>query len=217
MLASLGTPLDYTHDGVSSRQPRQLDQTKICARSIYRDKSVVFLMRDPRDTVVSAYFQKSLRLGGYEGNLSAYLADPVFGVENVIRFNLTWLDRGRALPAFHVVTYEALVADTAKVLRSVGDFLGVELRDTDIARVVGEHAFAKMRERQAQGEVSSSHRQKLLPTDRDNPESYKSRRGKPGGYVDYFSPADLSYCDELLARYRYFETCQVVMPHGASH
>ncbi len=210
MLANLGTPLDYVHDGIN-RSPQPLEQIRLCAREVYREKPVVFLLRDPRDTVVSGYFQKSLRLDEYGGSLSDFLRDPLHGVERVIRYHLIWLERGAELPAFLPVTYEALVADTAMGLRGIVDFLGIDLHGADLDRVVAEYTFEKMRERQAQGTISHANRSKLLPTNPSNPESYKTRRGKPGGYVDYFSAGDLSYCEEMFARHRYFETCQALM------
>ena len=42
-------------------------------------------------------------------------------------------------------------------------------------------------------------RQLLQPSDVNDPESYKVRRGKIGGYVDYLEPSDIEYADQAMA------------------
>jgi hypothetical protein len=62
-----------------------------------------------------------------------------------------------------------------------------------------------MREQEEKGEFSKMYNKKIFGAAvADNSDSYKVRRGKVGGYTDYFSEKDLAYCDELLARYDYF-------------
>jgi hypothetical protein len=58
---------------------------------------------------------------------------------------------------------------------------------------------------------ANRYRHKLIPSDSDNPDSYKVRRGKVGGYSDYLSAEDIAYCDEVLKHYTYFETCRALI------
>ena len=41
---------------------------------------------------------------------------------------------------------------------------------------------------------------RLLPGDKSNPDSYKVRRAKVGGYRDYFSDAELEQIDAMVDR-----------------
>ena len=41
---------------------------------------------------------------------------------------------------------------------------------------------------------------RLRPGDRENPESYKARRGKVGGYADYFTDEEISRIRALIAQ-----------------
>jgi hypothetical protein len=52
-----------------------------------------------------------------------------------------------------------------------------------------------MRQLERCGRFSSD---KLTPGDRDDPESYKTRRGKVGGYLDYFGSVDIDYLNRRL-------------------
>ena len=56
--------------------------------------------------------------------------------------------------------------------------------------------FGNMRKMEASLEYD---RQLLQPGDVNDPESYKVRRGKIGGYVDYLGPGDSEYADQALA------------------
>ena len=40
---------------------------------------------------------------------------------------------------------------------------------------------------------------RLAPGDKDNPDSYKVRRGKVGGYTDYFDDDQLAVIDAMVA------------------
>lgn len=53
----------------------------------------LFLLRDPRDTVISGYFQKTKRntSNNYHGSIAQFIRDPRYGIEKIIYFNLTWL------------------------------------------------------------------------------------------------------------------------------
>jgi hypothetical protein len=56
--------------------------------------------------------------------------------------------------------------------------------------------FGNMRKMEASLEYD---RQLLQPGDVNDPESYKVRRGKIGGYVDYLDPSDVEYADQAMA------------------
>jgi len=38
----------------------------------------------------------------------------------------------------------------------------------------------------------------LMPRDKNDPESFKTRRGKVGGYVDYLTPQDIEFLDAKM-------------------
>ena len=49
-----------------------------------------------------------------------------------------------------------------------------------------------------QKRVFRGHGQRLVPGNRDNPDSFKVRRAKVGGYRDYFDDAQLVIIDDMM-------------------
>jgi hypothetical protein len=204
----LGVTLKYTHDGMGVSKLRPFKKRNHCTRSSYQNKPVVFLTRDPRDTVVSAYFHTKLRVGNFTGDISQFIRDPLHGIEKILLYNLTWLERGPDLPAFLPITYEETSDNSFAVVRKIADFLGVGLADSDIKRVVANNTFENMHKRESGDEYRQRYEWEISPGNPNEPESYKVRRGKVGGFVDYLSVEDIVYCNKILSHYRYFESVE---------
>lgn len=185
-----------THDGGNVRA-RVSDV--VHPRTRYKDKKVLFLARDPRDIVVSAFFQASKRKHVYEGELSDFLRSPVGSIETIIAFYNAWA-REREVPrAFHMVKYESLHESPESELREVLNFIGLgEIQEPTIARAVEYASFDNMRRLEVEGEVGGG-RLLLRPADKNDPESYKTRRGRTGGYRDYLSSPDIAYLDSRIS------------------
>lgn len=205
MLDELGLPFDYRHDGSTHRGANKISQIRVGNKPLFHMYPVVFLSRDPRDTVVSGYFEMTRRDGlPYNGTISDFIRDPRHGIKKCILFNKAWLRTGAKLRRFLPITYEELSENPEGALRTVVDFVGAEVGDDVIARAVTENTFEKMRQREVNGAYRRSLKKKLTPGNREDPESYKLRRGKIGGYVDYLSPDDVAYCNAMLERYGYW-------------
>jgi hypothetical protein len=205
MLDELGLPFDYRHDGSTHSGANKFSQLRVCNKPLFQNHPVVFLSRDPRDTVVSGYFEMTRRDElPYNGSISDFVRDPRHGITKCILFNKAWLKAGARLGRFLPITYENLSEDPQAVLNKIVDFVGATVTHEALARVARENTFEKMRQREANGEYGR-YKKKLTPKRKDDPESYKVRRGKIGGYIDYLSPNDVAYCDAMLERYGYWQ------------
>jgi hypothetical protein len=217
MLDRLNLPTRHTHARSGYNISCHFNDLHIVKKDLFRyrllplrffQRSILFLHRDPRDTAVSGYFQKTLRLGSKSDiSMADFIRDPHLGVEKIIIFNLMWLERGRKIRKFKSISYESLRSHSVEGLASITKWLRPDSAFDlhKIESVVQESSFQKMREQEENGELSKQYDKKIFGgTVADNPDSYKVRRGKVGGYIDYFSEKDLAYCDELLARYDYF-------------
>ncbi len=186
-----------SHDGHPDRQrPEELSGSK----GRYRRHRVLLLVRDPRDAVVSLYFQAVKRQwwgGSYQGTLHDFLHEDAGSVASILAYYNTWA-RQRTVPrALHLVRYEDLHADPHTELRSIMSFIGVvDVSDATIDKAVEAARFERMRELE-QSDALGSYR--LKPVDPDDEESYKTRRGKAGGYVDYFDGDELAWLDARVA------------------
>ena len=74
--------------------------------------------------------------------------------------------------------------------------LGWPLKDeAEIGRIVEAGSFARLKELEARNAYND---RRLAAASADDPESYKIRRGKIGGFVDYLSKSDIDYINGYL-------------------
>lgn len=202
MLDGLKLDAKYTHDGSGHSKTGHVEELQPASEA-FAGKTIVFLYRDPRDTVVSGYFQTAKRLGGYEGTISDFIRDPRHGIEKIVRFNMEWLARGADLGKFHAVTYEDLKADTVGALSTIVGFVGAERTPQEIATTVDEASFEKMQARERSGELAERYGRILAPADSKDPNSYKVREGIVGGFRKHLGDDDIAFCDEVVVRLGY--------------
>jgi len=187
--------MQFTHD--DNAHLKSVSELKYDGAK-YRHLSVVFLSRDPRDVVVSMYFQLSVREATlqdnsvFQGSLSEFLRDKIHGIGKVIAFMNVWARNRRIPKQFMLLRYEDMIEDAEREIWRVLFFLGVADVSVEVVRQVVEYAsFDNMQRKERSGVLGP----RLRATDPDDPESYKVRRGKVGGYVDYLSPGDIEYAD----------------------
>ena len=210
MLDDIGAPTSFTHDGSDHQLRHPLGVLDADKRN-YRGARVLLLVRDPRDTAVSGYFQVTRRLKISDASISDFLRDDRHGIKKICHFNLQWFAAARRLKRFAILSYEQMHKAPAAALCAVAAFAGATLDDSVAERVASNRAFARLRAAEASGELAQRYGQFLLPGDRNDAESFKVRRGVVGGYADYLSEADLSYCESVLTETDYWSRCDRAM------
>jgi len=174
----------------------------------YAARPVVLLVRDPRDWVVSAFHQTSRRgdrlkqsIRGKDAphlrELSAFLRDPVWGLERYLRFLERWAERMDRLPRSLLVRYEDLHADTAGGLERLLGFLGEGADPHWVRHAVAEASFERMREKERSGTFGSSSRRFGAPV--NDPNAFKVREGRVGGWRRWFAEADVEWIERTMA------------------
>jgi hypothetical protein len=163
---------------------------------------VILLARDPRDAFVSHYIEMIRRTTETADELKSravgdVLRDPIFGIALMIQTMNEWLNELAQRPDCILVRYEDLHLSPNEQFRRVLAAVG----ETDPQTRHFENAlefsrFGNMRKMEASLEYD---RQLLQPGDVNDPESYKVRRGKIGGYVDYLDPSDTEYADHAMS------------------
>lgn len=180
----------FRHDDApDQKRPEELTHDK----SHFAGKRVVFLVRDPRDVVVSIYFEKVKRSHLYSDQTQVPgapddLVGPAHGgLETIVSYYNIWWDN-RDLPAeFLVMRYEDLLADPNAEFQRFCEFCGYPVDKEAIQRAVAAADFSSMRRLEETGGLSY----KLAPGDPGDPESFKTRRGEAGAFADYLSPAQV--------------------------
>ena len=172
-------------------------------KQAYAGKKVIFLVRDPRDTLVSYYFQYTKRGdkdlandAGFNGTLSDFIRHDIGALRSLVAFYNAWA-RNRDVPQdFLLVKYEDMISDVRPILWGIVAFLEWPMRDPAFFDdVVAFGSFDNMRKIEETNALNNVRLQ--APMDRD-PEGFKVRRGKVGGYIDYLQPDDIRYVDEYL-------------------
>jgi len=169
----------------------------------YLNNRVVFLVRDPRDVVVSVYFQFSKRGDSTRRNATANrsIDEFVWGdigcLPSIVRFYNQWA-RHRSLPEdFYLLRYEDFHDDPGQAFSDLLSFLGWPQPDSEEkARILRASSFESMRDAEKSQRYEGV---ALAPGQPEDPESYKTRRGKAGGYVDYLQPSTIADMNRYLA------------------
>ena len=96
-----------------------------------------------------------------------------------------------------MVRYEDLRARPKETLKALLDFLGTPATEAQVADAVAFASYDNMKQMEQQ-RVFWLSGGRLVPKDRSNPNSYKVRRGKAGGYRDDFDAAQIAQIDQLV-------------------
>ncbi len=198
MLNDLNIVPTYSHDGTQhglATPHHQLSTDK----SPFQNNRVVFMVRDPRDTVVSAYFQVTKRHQTFDGSLSDFIRDERFGIEKILRFHQIWHENRSVPNDFTVVRYEDLHEAPLKTMRSLMDFLGRKnATDQKLQGVIDFYQFNNMQKLEREGYFKKTFKGVLAPKDANDPNTYKTRKGKVGGYRENMSGEDAAFCREIM-------------------
>ena len=170
---------------------------------------ILFLARDPRDVAVSQYFQWRYRMRPWKKFINDYPAHgeelEVFefvmqhdaGLSRVVEFFNLWARELPRVRASHLVRYEDLRAHTEESLSKVLEFLGTPAKPEEVSEAVEYTAVEKMRKLE-QSESSGASGKRLVAGDAGNPDSFKVRRAKVGGWRDYFDDDQLRAIDDYV-------------------
>lgn len=190
----------FTHDGFEyndgEKPALNFDQNRRIATYGRHDR-IVYIERDPRDTIVSLFHQVTGRFDdffGYKSDLSNFIRDPYFGVHNLVKFQSMWRTLKDKLPVL-TVTYEDMSTDYMSVFESVIEHLDLHVSNDLMANIDDQTSFSAMKD----VERSLSFEKPWL---QPRMGAMKVRRGKVGGYLDELSPQDITYIENTIDRYK---------------
>ena len=177
----------------------------------YYGKRIVFLVRDPRDIAVSAFFQwkfrtdkqkRALHSPFFEGrDLSVFdfAMHPKGSLKkNIERMN-SWNRARPSLGDMLVVRYEDLRAEPEEWLSKIADFIGYSANRQAIAEAVEYASLENMKKMEKTGSFGDKSR-RFSSGKQSSSDAYKVRRGKVGGYRDYFTDEQLLEIGEMVKR-----------------
>ncbi len=176
-----------------------------------REKKLVFFARHPLDIVVSWHIQFARRTTSYKRELiNHWLREPVaaddislwdfamheqMGVPGLIDYFETWAENLRQSKDALLVRYEDLRAAPEVTLSGLGSFLGLKASDEVVDEAVRFASFDNLR---ALEEAKYFRNDGLRIRDPKDPNLFKVRRGKVGGYRDHFAPEQVQQLEAML-------------------
>jgi hypothetical protein len=197
----------YSYEGVIGQA-----LAKDAADSPLKHKPVLFIARNPLDIAVSWYFQFTKRQSWHKQELiNHFIENPIdrytvqmwdfvrnsdIGLPSLIAFLNTWQENVSVLERGVTIRYEDLRSTPEVTLRQVLDLMGAQFDDAEIAEAVSWGSFDNLKALEARGFFK---RGGMTLRNADDPNSFKVRRGKVGGYRDYFTPEQVAELEALVA------------------
>lgn len=107
----------------------------------------------------------------------------------------------RTPKSFLFIRYEDLHQDPRDILGKVLEFIGEASRAENLLDNSIEYcSFNNLKKLESQNKLKSGI---LKPANTDDPESFKVRKGKIGGYTEYLSAADVVFIDKAIADHHF--------------
>lgn len=156
------------------------------------ESRVVFLVRDPRDVLVSNYHEVAGRQKRFTGSLSSFVRDPLFGIERLTHFcNRIHEYYGERRDSCMFVAYEDLSVDPERVLRAILEFSDAAIVEDHLRDSIRFASFENMKALERENKLV----RQLDGRARTESSVQKVRKGRIGGYRDELSADDIAFID----------------------
>src|SRR5205814_9720928 len=127
----------------------------------------------------------------------ALLRHPRFGIAVMVEVMNGWITEFGDRSDFTIVRYEDLRAEPARLFHELVRAIAEKQIDENVfGPAIDFSDFRNMQKLEAAGEFGSKI---LQPRDREDPESFKVRQGKVGGFREYLSGESQRYAEEICA------------------
>ena len=196
----------FTHDNYIKDYTGEYD-----SKASFYGKKVVLMVRNPKDIAVSQYFQWQHRMRPVKKKLNQYpphgadvsaydfVMDPNCGLPDIIAYLNLWAREAERVERLLVVRYEDMRSDPNKTLRRVMEFIDDDSADGPAVDGSVEYSSVENMRKLEEKNVFWLAGGRMKPGKKGDPNTYKVRRAKVGGYKDYFNDAERAEIDELVS------------------
>ena len=192
----------FSHSGY-----REIDELKSIRHfyKINQRNKIIFMLRDPRDIFISYYFQLTKRKDPVKINsninwssisISELLRHRSYGINKIISFFNNWSKVLKNNKNVYIFSYENLTLNTENIFRDLLFFLGeINVNNKAFYYSLKSSSFSEMQKRERNGVHSIM---ELSPENKNDKDSYKTRKGKIGGFRNYMTDMDIAYCNSKM-------------------
>ncbi len=197
--------LFFTHDNYLRSYTGHLD-----TKEDFYPYPTLFLARRPQDVAVSQFFQWQHRMRPRKKVLNRYpehgadidawtfVNHELQGLPAIIRYMNGWAEEADKIAQFAMTRYEDLRSQPAEEMKRIMSFFEQEIREDWIADCVEFASVEKLRAKEAANHFSNSGK-RMKAGDPNNPDSFKVRKAKVGGYKDYFTEEQVAAIDNMVS------------------
>ncbi|ACV67588.1 sulfotransferase domain-containing protein [Desulfohalobium retbaense] len=177
--------------------PQRLTGKYIIPNKYLRSKKSIFLYRDPRDIVTSLYYQMTKRSSSSQSfSKHEFIRHEVYGIQNIISTLNKWHARLYGLNNSLWNSYENFLLDPYTNFFNLAYF--IESKHPQMDAFEQSLSFSDFKNMQNLEKNDSFNTSILRPKNINDPNSFKVRKGKIGGYLDEFSDEDINYMNHEL-------------------
>ena len=154
-------------------------------------KKVVYLIRDPRDTLVS-YFHFACGLNAFSGTLAEFVRSPTFGAEAWNTHVKSWFEDSPVALRIYFMRYEDMKTDAFGTLNAMYKMLGHRIPENILQRAIELSSFSKMKESEnawAYGGRPSGKKMNFM------------RQGKAGAFSNELTREDIDYINTITGEF----------------
>lgn len=186
--------IHFTHDIFNSRNHFIND----VPLERYEGIPLIHLYRDPRDVIVSLYYHRQKRHPeGFEqfSDLKEFIRKSP-AKHDIVQFFNRWAAQSDHFESLHSINYEQLHLKTANTLRFIFELIGIKnITESEIVESIEFGRFENMRKIEENRVIDDI---TLQPTNAEDYATYKTRKGKMGGFVEELDESDVEYLDEYF-------------------
>ncbi|MDG1945513.1 MAG: sulfotransferase domain-containing protein [Halioglobus sp.] len=204
----------FTHDNYLRGYTGNVDSKKD-----FYNKKTVLLVRNPIDVGVSQFFQWKYRMRPekksmnkypeHEADISVYdfVKDKNQGLSHIIEFMNNWAKELPQIKELLVVRYEDLRTYPEREMERIVKFLGMEAVPEYLKDTVEFASVENLRKKEQENYFWRSG-SRVQAKDVNDPNTFKVRKAKVGGYRDYFDDDQVAELNamvdaDLLAAFGY--------------
>ena len=154
-------------------------------------QKIIYLVRDPRDVMVSYYWFLK-KLGSFQEDISQLIRSETYGIGAWCRHVQGWVEKTSAAKRIEFIRYEDLKADARGVLTRIYTLLGHEIPEEVFERAIEQSSFPNMKKLEAYYNYGGDFRFAGLEF---------VRKGKSGSYRTELSTEDLEYIKQKASHW----------------
>ena len=171
------------------------------------NKRVVFVVRHPLDVVVSLYFHiqkhaaherklfNNWPLSLENVSIFEFALRSDWGLREAIEFYNGCVRHAANMPDAMIVTYEDMRRNTPDVLHRILRFANTDASEAEVLEATEFTSFDRLRDAERTNSFNSY---RLRPGNPGDPESFKVRRAKIFGYLDYFDAEEVNELERIV-------------------